>query len=224
MFPRALLLATNSEGKVGELREILAGVPLELLTPRAIGLNLEVEETGETFEENAVLKATAFARAAGLAALADDSGLEIDALGGEPGVRSRRYTGDDATDADRIALVLRKLAGVAEERRTARFRCVMALATPEELVGIVSGTCEGRIALAPRGDNGFGYDPIFLLPDRGKTMAELSSAVKNVISHRGRAGAAARGLIDASLAGRLAGRLVGRVAAAGAPLGDGQRR
>jgi len=224
VFPRALLLATNSEGKVEELREILAGVPLELLTPRAIGLNLEVEETGETFEENAVLKATAFARAAGLAALADDSGLEIDALGGEPGVRSRRYTGDDATDADRIALVLRKLAGVAEERRTARFRCVMALATPEELVGIVSGTCEGRIALAPRGDNGFGYDPIFLLPDRGKTMAELSSAVKNVISHRGRAGAAARGLIDASLAGRLAGRLVGRVAAAGAPLGDGQRR
>jgi XTP/dITP diphosphohydrolase len=196
-------LATNSEGKIGELREIFAGAPLELLTPRAAGIDLDPEETGTTFEENAILKATAFARAAGLPALADDSGLEIDALGGEPGVRSKRYAGDDATDADRIALVLSKLEGVRDERRTARFRCVMALATPEEVLGTVSGTCEGRIAFAPRGSNGFGYDPIFLVPDRGKTMAELLSEIKNQISHRGRAGAAARAMIDAWLAGRL---------------------
>ena len=200
---RALLLATNSDGKIGELREILAGVPLELLTPRAAGIALEVDETGSTLEENAVLKATAFARAAGRLALADDSGLEIDALGGEPGVRSRRYAGDDATDDDRIALVLRKLERVPAEQRTARFRCVMALAASEELVGTVSGTCEGQIAFAPRGDNGFGYDPIFLLPEYGKTMAELPSPVKNVISHRGRAGAAARGLIESWLAGSV---------------------
>ncbi len=202
--PGSLLLATNSAGKLGELQEILAGLPLELITPAQISLDLEVDETGATLEENAILKATAFARESGLPALADDSGLEIDALGGEPGVRSKRYAGPDASDADRIALVLGKLEGVPEAQRGARFRCVMALATPEELIGTVEGTCEGRIAFAPRGDNGFGYDPIFLLPERGRTMAELPSEVKNVISHRGRAGAAARRLVESWLAGRVA--------------------
>jgi XTP/dITP diphosphohydrolase len=197
---RRLLLATNNPGKVRELREIFAGLPLEVVMPGQLGLDLEVEETGETFAENAVLKATAFASASGLPALADDSGLEIDALGGEPGVHSKRYAGPDATDADRIALVLRGLDGVPQTQRTARFRCVMALATPARLVGTVEGTCEGRIAVAPRGDNGFGYDPIFLLVERGRTMAELPAAEKNAISHRGRAGAAARGLIEAWLA------------------------
>jgi XTP/dITP diphosphohydrolase len=200
---RRLLLATNNPGKVRELREIFAGLPLEVAVPSQLGLDLEVEETGATFAENAILKATAFARASGLPALADDSGLEIDALGGDPGVHSKRYAGPDATDADRIALVLRKLDGVPETDRTARFRCVMALATPTQIVGTVEGTCEGRIAFAPRGDNGFGYDPIFLLVERGRTMAELPSAEKNAISHRGRAGAAARSLIEAWLASRI---------------------
>ena len=199
MPPRSsgsLLLATNNAGKLRELHDILSGLPLELVTPSQIGLDLEVDETGASFEENAILKATAFARASGLPALADDSGLEIDALGGEPGVHSKRYAGPDASDADRIALVLSKLQDVPEAQRSARFRCVMALATPEELVGTVEGVCEGRVAFAPRGDNGFGYDPIFLLPERGRTMAELPAEEKNVISHRGRAGAAARGLVE----------------------------
>src|SRR5437763_11019428 len=152
---RRLLLGTNNAGKVRELEEIFAGLDLELVTPAQVGLDLDPEETGSTFVANAVHKATAFAQASGLAALADDSGLEIDALGGEPGVHSKRYEGDDASDADRIALVLSKLQDVPEAQRSARFRCVMALATPEELVGTVEGVCEGRVAFAPRGDNGF---------------------------------------------------------------------
>ena len=191
-----LLLGTSSEKKIAELKEIFAGLPVTLVTPSELGLTLDPEETGVTFEENAWLKARAFAGAAGMPALADDSGLEVDALGGEPGVYSKRYAGPDATDADRIAYLLGKLEGVPEGQRTARFRCVMALATPEREVGTVDGACEGRIAFASRGTNGFGYDPIFLLPDRGRTMAELPSIEKHAISHRGRAGAAARRLIE----------------------------
>ena len=195
-----LLLGTSSEKKIAELKEIFAGLPVTLVTPSELGLTLDPEETGSTFEENARLKARAFAGASGLPALADDSGLEVDALGGEPGVYSKRYAGPDATDEDRIAFLLAKLEGAPQARRTARFRCVMALTTPDEEIGAVDGTCEGRIALAPRGSNGFGYDPIFLLPERGKTMAELSSPEKHAISHRGRAGAAACGLIERWLA------------------------
>jgi XTP/dITP diphosphohydrolase len=161
-----------------------------------------VEETGETFRDNAILKANAFARSAGLPALADDSGLEVDALGGAPGVRSARYAGPGASDADRIALLLRNLAHVPAAQRQARFRCTMALATPEGLVGTVDGTCEGEIAFAPRGSNGFGYDPVFLLPHLGRTMAELRDEEKHAISHRGRAGRAALELIERWLAGR----------------------
>jgi len=198
-----LLLATTSTHKIGELREILASLPLQLVTPMDLGLDLDPEETGQSFAENATIKARAFAAASGLPSLADDSGLEVDALDGEPGVRSKRYAGPDATDADRITFLLGKLAGTPEETRTARFRCVMVLATPDAVVGEVQGTCEGRIALAPRGANGFGYDPVFLLPDRGQTMAELSSEEKHAISHRGRAGRAARALIELWLAGTL---------------------
>ncbi|MGH2369006.1 MAG: RdgB/HAM1 family non-canonical purine NTP pyrophosphatase [Chloroflexota bacterium] len=198
--PTRLLLASTSAKKLAELVEVFAGLPLTLATPQEIGLDLEVEETGETFAANAVLKAVAFARAAQLPALADDSGLEIDALGGEPGVRSRRYAGPQATDADRIALVLEKLRDVPDGQRTARFRCAMAVATPAGLVGTMDGTCEGEIAREPRGDHGFGYDPIFFLPERGRTMAELSSAEKHAISHRGRAAQAARRLIASWLA------------------------
>jgi XTP/dITP diphosphohydrolase len=190
-----LLLATSSRKKLDELEAILAGLPMTLVTPRDVGLDLDVEETGETFRDNAVLKAERYAQEGGLPALADDSGLEIDALDGAPGVRSARYAGPGATDADRIALVLTRLADTPEPRRTARFRCVMALATPEGLVGTVEGTCEGRIAPAPRGAGGFGYDPVFLLPDLGRTMAELTPDEKHAVSHRGRAGRAARDLI-----------------------------
>jgi XTP/dITP diphosphohydrolase len=195
-----LLLGTANKGKVGELREIFAGLDVELVTPPEVGLgDMDPEETGATFVENARLKALAFAAASGLPTLADDSGLEIDALGGEPGVHSKRYAGPDATDAERIALVLRKLDGVPDANRTARFRCSMALATPDRVLGTVDGACEGQIGHAPRGSNGFGYDPVFVLPDRGLTMAELSSPEKHAISHRGRAAAAARNLIETAL-------------------------
>jgi XTP/dITP diphosphohydrolase len=197
-----LLLATTSQKKIGELSSILAGIPATLVTPGEVGLTLEVAETGTTFAENATLKALAFARAGELAALADDSGLEVDALGGEPGVRSARYAGPRATDADRIALVLDRLRGVPDERRTARFRCVIALATPEGLVGTVEGTCEGLIAHRPAGEHGFGYDPIFFLPELGRTMAELDPPAKHAVSHRGRAGREARRLLADWLAGR----------------------
>jgi XTP/dITP diphosphohydrolase len=193
-----LLLATTSQKKLIELRSIFAGLPLTLITLREAGVDMDVEETGETFRDNAVLKAEQYARATGLPSLADDSGLEIDALGGEPGVRSARYAGPDATDADRIALVLSKLSAgrdLPPARRTARFRCVMALAEPQGLIDTVDGACEGLIADAPRGSNGFGYDPIFLLPELGRTMAELSAAEKDALSHRGRAGRAARPLL-----------------------------
>lgn len=216
-----MLLATTSQKKLVELKAIFAGLPLVLVTPGDLGLDLDVEETGDTFAANARLKAEAFAAASGRIALADDSGLEIDALQGEPGVRSRRYAGPTAGDAERMALVLERLRDVPEAERTARFRCVMAVAVPAmsppatwdaallsaapptpgeqvavELLGTVEGVCQGLIAAAPRGQNGFGYDPIFLLPERGRTMAELSAEEKHAISHRGRAGVAARRLLD----------------------------
>jgi len=190
-----ILLATNNPHKLEELRAIFTGLPVELVTPAARGLALEVEETGSTLEENAILKARVYADAAGLPALADDSGLEINALDGAPGVHSRRFAGPNATDAGRIRLVLERLRDVPWEQRTARFRCVIALAEPGRLVGTVEGICEGLITYEPRGQGGFGYDPIFWLPDRGCTMAELSAAEKNRISHRARAGEAARRLI-----------------------------
>ncbi|HEX2517311.1 MAG TPA: RdgB/HAM1 family non-canonical purine NTP pyrophosphatase [Chloroflexota bacterium] len=202
--PTRLLLGTSSRKKLGELLPILSGAPLTLVTPADLGLNLDVEETGETFRDNAILKANAFARAAGLPALADDSGLEVDALHGAPGVRSARYAGPGASDAERIALLLRNLSHVPAGQRSARFRCIMALATPEGLVGTVDGTCEGEIAFAPRGHNGFGYDPVFLLSPQaspqGRTMAELEDEEKHAISHRGRAGRAALELIERWLA------------------------
>jgi XTP/dITP diphosphohydrolase len=200
-----LLLASNSRHKLLELRSILADLPVELVTPAEVGIDLDVPETGLTFHENAELKAITFARHGGMVALADDSGLEIDALDGEPGVQSKRYAGPGATDADRIALVLSRLRDVPAIRRTARFRCVIALATPESLVGTVEGVCYGLIASEPRGAGGFGYDPIFWLPDRGCTMAELRPDEKNQISHRGRAARASRDLIDRWQAEHLRG-------------------
>jgi XTP/dITP diphosphohydrolase len=182
-----LLLATNNKGKAREYRSLLSGVPFELVTPDEIGINTEVEEVGKSFEENARLKAATLATESQLLSLADDSGLEVDALGGEPGTLSARYAGEGASDEDRVSYLLTKLEGVPEEKRTARFRCVIAIATPEGDVELCSGECEGVIAFEPRGDKGFGYDPIFYLPELKKTMAELPPEEKNRISHRGKA-------------------------------------
>ena len=191
-----MLLASNNAHKLSEYHALFAGLPLALQVPKDLGLMLDVAETGRTFTENAVLKAQAFARAAGGAALADDSGLEVDALGGLPGTRSRRYAGEDATDTERMALLLERLRGVVTAERTARFRCVIAVAAADgSLLGSVEGAVEGLIATEPRGTHGFGYDPVFWLPEHGCTMAELSPEEKNAISHRARAAAAARDLL-----------------------------
>ncbi|MCX8025153.1 MAG: RdgB/HAM1 family non-canonical purine NTP pyrophosphatase [Thermanaerothrix sp.] len=193
----SLLIATNNPGKRREIQAILADLPLKLVLPVEIGLNLEVEETGHTYQENAVLKALAFARASGLPSLADDSGLEVEVLGGEPGVRSARYAPiPHATDADRRAYLLERLRPYPVPNGLpgwpARFRCVVALALPEGDIYLAEGTCPGFIITHERGQHGFGYDPIFYLPDYNQTMAELPPEVKNRISHRARALQAAR--------------------------------
>jgi len=185
-LPR-LLVATNNRGKAAEFRTLLAGCGWEIVTPADVGLDLDVEESGPDYATNAKIKAEAFAAAGGLLALADDSGIEIDALGGLPGVLSARYAGPDGTDADRVARVLAEMKEVPPEKRQARFVCVIALAGPDGRVRFAEGECEGIVAEAPRGDDGFGYDPIFYLPEKGRTMAELPSEEKNAVSHRGRA-------------------------------------
>ncbi len=192
-MPPRLLLASANPGKVREYRDLLRDLPLEVVTPAEIGLEEEVEESGDTYEENARRKALALARRSGLITLADDSGLEVDALGGAPGPRSHRYHA--GSDAERYRLLLRQLEGLPPERRTARFRCVIAVATPEGEVYTVEGICPGRIADEPRGTGGFGYDPIFFLPELGRTMAELSPEEKNRLSHRARAAHRARPIL-----------------------------
>ncbi|MFN8557626.1 MAG: RdgB/HAM1 family non-canonical purine NTP pyrophosphatase [Dehalococcoidia bacterium] len=178
------LLATNNAGKVREFRALLSGCGWDLVTPAEAGLALEVEETGTTYVANARLKATAFAQAAGIAAIADDSGLEVDALDGAPGVYSARYAGQDTTHADKIVALLDAVQGVPEAERTGRFRAVLVAALPDGRERVAEGVCEGRIGHAPRGEGGFGYDPIFVIGDGLLTMAEISSEEKNRISHR----------------------------------------
>jgi len=182
-----LLLATNNKGKVHEYRSLLKSLPFELVTPAEEGITTTVSEVGESLEENARLKATVFAAESRLPALADDSGVEVDALGGEPGRLSARYAGEVASDIDRVNYLLLRLKGVPWEKRSARFRCVIAIVTPDGEVELCSGECRGIIAFEPRGEHGFGYDPIFYLPELNKTMAELPLEVKNQVSHRGRA-------------------------------------
>jgi len=187
-----LMLATSNPGKVAELRAILASLfdlgGVSLLTPRDWPAPLsEVDETGTTFAENARLKADALAAATGLPALADDSGLCVDALEGAPGLYSARWAGAGASDADRNAKLLLALAGVPPERRTARFVCAAALAMPSGETRTAEGVCEGVILNAPQGADGFGYDPLFLLLDRDRTMAELTADEKNRLSHRAHA-------------------------------------
>jgi len=187
MSTEKLLLATNNKGKLEELRAMLGNVPFELLSPDQLGLMLDVDEYCKTYASNAIIKAKAFAKASGLLTLADDSGLEVDALGGAPGVLSARYAGPSASDAERIDHLLNKLSDIPEDKRTARFICVIAIVSPSGSVRLCSGSCRGRITTAPHGTNGFGYDPIFFFPKLNKTMAELSAEVKNRISHRARA-------------------------------------
>jgi XTP/dITP diphosphohydrolase len=184
-----LLIATTNAGKQREYRRLLADLPLDLVMPADLGVDLDVTESGETFETNATLKARAYAAAAQLPALADDSGLAVDALGGFPGVRSSRWV--IGTDADRVAALLARLEGVPGDRRGASFRAVVALAQPNGQVVVSAGRVDGRIAAAARGTNGFGYDPVFLVEDGryagDRTMAELSPEEKNALSHRARA-------------------------------------
>lgn len=183
-----LLVATNNPGKIREYQELLAGLPVEVLYPAQLGMTVEVEESGSSFEENARIKALAYARASGLLTLADDSGLEVDALEGAPGVRSARYAGPQKNDADRYQKLLSALANVPSGQRSARFRCVVALAQPDGTVYTASGACEGEIGFAPKGEYGFGYDPVFVVHGiGGQTMAELPPSQKNQISHRARA-------------------------------------
>jgi XTP/dITP diphosphohydrolase len=191
-----LLLATYNPGKAREYRILLDGLGYEITTPAEQGIAEAIAESGNSYEQNARLKAIAYAKLSQLTALADDSGLEVDALNGEPGTKSARFAGKAATDADKVSLLLARLSGVPWERRTAQFRCVIAIATPKGQCQICSGECPGIIALEPRGENGFGYDPIFFLPELGKTMAELPPAIKNQISHRARASQRARQILQ----------------------------
>jgi len=190
-----LLLATGNRAKVSEYRVLLGDLPCELVSLVELGIAV-VGEDGDTLEENASLKAAAYAVESRLLALADDSGLEVDALGGEPGVMSARYAGEDASDEERVAYLLRRLTDVPYPRRTARFRCVIALATPEGKMELCSGECLGFITFEPRGSRGFGYDPVFYLPGLGKTMAELPPEVKNRVSYRGQAAGKVKEALD----------------------------
>jgi len=195
-----LLLATNNIGKLREIQAILGDQEIRLLTPKEIGLQLDVVEDGETYAANAAHKALAFARASNLLSLSDDSGLEVEALNGAPGLHSARFSPKPgATDADRRALLLQHLQAHPRPWR-ARFHCSVALATPAGWVDIVEGNCPGEIIPVERGQNGFGYDPIFLVVERGLTMAELGLEEKNKISHRARAVRAAIPLILEKLA------------------------
>ena len=191
-----LLLATTNKGKLREYQDLLAGLPLEIVTLEEAGITVVVEETGATYEENAVAKASGYAKVTGMLTIADDSGLEVDALGGEPGVRSARYAGAEASDEDRIQLLLSNLDDVPDDRRQARFRCVIAVALPGAPVETAEGACEGFIARSLRGAKGFGYDPIFHLPELDRRMAELPMDQKNRVSHRGRAMIAGREIVE----------------------------
>jgi len=186
-MPRTLVIATRNRGKYREMAAILRPLDVSLVPLDAFGDVAPVPETGDTFEANARAKALGYARATGQWALGDDSGLEVDALDGAPGVRSARWGGQDGNDALNNQTLLAALADHPPDTWTARFRCVMALAMPDRVLAVTEGTCEGLITADAAGSNGFGYDPHFYLPARGRTMAELPAAEKNRLSHRARA-------------------------------------
>ncbi|MBA2871658.1 XTP/dITP diphosphohydrolase [Anoxybacillus calidus] len=184
---KEVIIATKNAGKVKEFQTLFAEKEVEVKSLLDFENAPDVEETGETFAENAILKAETIANYLNKVVIADDSGLVVDALNGKPGVYSARYAGEHKNDKENIAKVLEELKGVPFEKRTARFHCALAVAIPRQRTVVVEGTCEGYIAEAPTGTNGFGYDPIFYVPEKQKTMAELSKEEKNKISHRANA-------------------------------------
>jgi len=179
------VLATANPGKIREMREILTGLGIEAVTREELGINIEIEETGSDFIENATLKASAICRMTGLPAIADDSGLVVETLGGEPGLMSSSYGGESLSNRERCEFLLRNMEGM--EQRSAKFVCVIVCAFPDGSIITAQGECRGEILTFPRGVNGFGYDPIFLIEGMDKTMAEITQEEKNAVSHRGAA-------------------------------------
>ena len=184
---KRMIFATGNENKMKEIREILGALPLEILSMKEAGVSADIVEDGKTFEENALIKARAICKLAGEMVLADDSGLEIDYLNKEPGIYSARYLGEDTSYHIKNKSLIDRLEGVPDEKRTARFVCAIAAVFPDGKELVVRGTVEGIIGYEEKGENGFGYDPIFYLPERGCTTAELPPEEKNSISHRGNA-------------------------------------
>ena len=195
-----IIFATGNENKLREIRQITENMGIEIVSMKDAGYYTEVEETGTTFEENAYLKASAIAKKCNLPTLADDSGLEIDYLNKEPGIYSSRFMGEDTPYPVKNAELLRRMEGVPDEKRTARFVCAICLVRPDGSSETVKATMEGRVAYKIAGENGFGYDPIFFLPERGCTSAELSPEEKNAISHRGKALRMMRDILEKEIA------------------------
>ena len=184
---KRIIFATGNEGKMKEIREILGDLGYEILSMKEAGVDVDIVEDGETFEENAIIKATTVMKATGSIVLADDSGLEVDYLNKEPGVMSARYMGENTSYRIKNQIIIDRLDGVPDEKRTARFVCVIAAAFPDGRLETRRGTIDGRIAYEPAGENGFGYDPIFYYPEKKMTTAQLSPEEKNKVSHRGKA-------------------------------------
>lgn len=184
---KKIIFATGNQGKMREIREIMSDIDVEVLSMKEAGITADVEENGKSFEENAVIKAKAISKMTGEIVLADDSGLEIDYLNKEPGIYSARYMGEDTSYHIKNTNLIQRLEGVPDEQRTARFVCAVAAVFPDGTIKTVKAAMEGRIGYEEKGENGFGYDPIFFLPEYGCTSAELSMEEKNKISHRGKA-------------------------------------
>lgn len=193
---KRMIFATGNENKMVEIREILGDLPLEILSMKQAGIRADIEENGTSFEENALIKAREVCRLAGEMVLADDSGLEIDYLNGEPGIYSARYMGENTSYRVKNKNLMERLEGVPNEKRTARFVCAIAAVFPDGKELVVRGTVEGIIGYEERGENGFGYDPIFYLPERGLTTAELPPEEKNNVSHRGNALRSMKALLE----------------------------
>jgi len=191
-----LLLASSNPGKIKEYRLLLDNLGYQIVTLFEQGISKVTTESGNTYAQNAEMKATTYAKLSQLITLADDSGLEVDALQGKPGIHSARFAGKNATDADRVTKLLAMMDGIPWDRRTAHFKCVIAIATPEGKLKLCQGKCHGIIAFEAKGENGFGYDPIFYLPKLAKTMAELPLELKNQLSHRGEAAQRARKILN----------------------------